>query len=158
MKLSPHFTLKELTKSDYAARKGISNDPPPEVIENLKALCENVLEPLRVAVATPVSISSGYRSPAVNKAIGGNPKGQHPLGEAADFEVFGFDNKLLAEKIISMELPFDQLILELYVPGQPNSGWLHVSHKRNGTNRAEVLTATKAANGKMAYTKGLPNT
>lgn len=155
LNLSPHFTLRELTRSEYAERNGINNDAPPEVVENLRALCVTILEPIRAVAGKPVSISSGYRSPAVNQAIGGNATGQHPRGEAADFECFGLDNLTLAEKIISMGLPFDQLILEFYVPGNANSGWVHVSHKRLGKNRGEVLTAS-TVNGKTVYTKGLP--
>ncbi len=155
MKVSAHFTLAELSRSDYAARKGVDNTPPPEVIENLKVLCEVILEPLRAAVEAPIRVNSAYRSPLVNKAIGGNPKGQHPAGQAADIEVYGLSNLDLAKKIVEMKLPFDQLILEAYVPGVAGSGWVHVSHKKEGKNRGQVLTATPVK-GKMVYSTGLP--
>lgn len=155
MQLSKNFSLRELTQSQHAARHGIDNTPPPEVVENLRALCTAVLQPLREAIGKSITITSGYRSPEVNKAIGGSTTGQHPKGEAADFECFSMDNKALAQKIIDMKLPFDQLILEFYVSGDPNSGWVHVSHRRDGKNRGQVLTASRGPDGKTKYTPGL---
>lgn len=153
VKLSPHFSLSELTRSEAATRGGFDNTPPPEAVEALRALCVNVLEPLRVAVGKPMRINSGYRGPEANRAVGGSATSQHCKGEATDIEIDGYDNKRLAEKIIEMKLPFDQLILEGYVAGNPNSGWVHVSHKKNA-NRGEVLTATFSG-GKATYKKGL---
>lgn len=148
--LSPHFTLAEMTRTSVKA----DNTPPPEVVENLRALCVNVLEPLRVAMGKPMRVNSGFRSAAVNKAVGGSNTSQHSTGEAADIEFDGFDNKALAEKIVAMKLPFDQLILEGHKEGDPNSGWVHVSHKRSGKQRKQVLTAT-FVQGKPTYTPGL---
>lgn len=155
MKLSAHFTLEEMTRSEAAQKRGLDNTPPPEAQENLKALCEKVLEPLRVAIGKPFKINSGFRGAAINAAVGGSNTSQHSKGEAADVECPGFDNRKLAEKIIEMKLPFDQLILENYKPSDPSSGWVHVSHKRTGKQRGEVLTAT-FVNGKPVYSKGLP--
>ena len=154
LQISKHFTLTELTRSETAARRGIDNTPPPDAIAALKKLCEAILEPLRADLGKPIHVSSAYRSPALNEAIGSKPTGQHPKGEAADFECFGFDNKALAERIIALKLPFDQLILEFYVPGDPNSGWVHVSHKLNGPQRGQVLRASSKG-GKTVYTAGL---
>lgn len=154
VKISPHFTLAELTRSEAAARGGFDNTPPPEAIEALRALCMNVVEPLRVAVGKPIRVNSAYRGPDANRAVGGSSSSQHCKGEAIDLEIDGFDNKKLAQKIVELKLPFDQLILEFYVPGDPNSGWVHVSHKRGGPQRGEVLRAVRE-NGKTVYKKGL---
>jgi uncharacterized protein YcbK (DUF882 family) len=124
MKLTQHFTLEEMTKSQTASRKGIDNTAPPEVVENLKALCENVLEKIRIHFGKPLSINSGYRGPKLNKAIGGAKNSQHMTGQAADIEMVGMDNKILF-CWIKDNLEFDQLILEYYKPGVPDSGWAH---------------------------------
>ena len=153
-KLSPNFTVGELSRSEAAARKGVDNTPTPEAIENLRALCEKVLQPLRDAMGKPMRINSAYRGPEANAAVGGSKTSQHMTGEAADVEFDGFDNKKLAQKIVDMKLPFDQLILEFYKPGDPNSGWVHVSHKRGGPQRGQVLRAVSAG-GKTVYEKGL---
>jgi uncharacterized protein YcbK (DUF882 family) len=138
MRLSQHFTLEEMIKSQTASRKGIDNTAPPEVVENLKALCENVLEKIRIHFGRPLSINSGYRGPKLNKAIGGAKNSQHMTGQAADIEMVGMDNKILF-CWIKDNLEFDQLILEYYKPGVPDSGWVHVSWNSNG-NRKQVLT------------------
>lgn len=154
MNLSKYFTVSELSRSEAAARKGVDNTPTPEALEALKALCVNVLDPLRIAMGKPIRVNSGYRGPEANKAVGGSATSQHCKGEAADIEIDGFDNKKLAEKIIELKLPFDQLILEFYKPGDPNSGWVHVSHKRGGKQRGEVLRAVTEG-GKTKYLAGL---
>ena len=153
MKLSENFSLQELLKSQTALRKGIDNKPTdPSVITNLQVLCEKVLQPIRDHFARPVVINSGYRCPKLNKAIGSSSKSQHTKGEAADIEIPGLSNKELAE-YIEDNLPFDQLILEFYTPGIPDSGWVHVSYKSEG-NRKSILTAMKE-NGKTVYKPGL---
>jgi|TARA_R110002020_G_scaffold65680_5_gene173307 zinc D-Ala-D-Ala carboxypeptidase len=127
MRLSENFYLRELTKSQIAERKGISNEPGKEEIENLRALCKNVLQPIRRNYKVPITPSSGYRSPPLNTAIGSSSTSQHVTGQAVDFEVPWVDNKVLAHWIIQ-NLIFDQLILEYYKEGDPNSGWVHVSY------------------------------
>lgn len=154
MQLTKNFSVAELSRSEAATRLGVDNTPPPEAIENLRALCEKVLQPLREAMGKPMRVNSGYRGPAANKAVGGSSTSQHCKGEAADIEFDGFDNKLLAQKIVDLKLPFDQIILEFYKPGDPNSGWVHVSHKRGGKQRGEVLRAV-SKDGKTVYEKGL---
>ena len=154
MNLSPNFTLAELTKSQTAARRGISNAPPPPVIARLRTLCTEVLEPLRAEVGGPIVINSGYRSPALNRVIGGADTSQHTLGEAADIERPGLSNLALAQAVIDAGLPFDQLILEAYDPDQPGSGWVHISY-RAGRLRRQVLTARVQRGGGMAYSNGL---
>jgi len=149
MKLSANFQLSELVKSQVAERKGIPNNPSPTQIDNLKALCVNVLQPIRSQFDSPVLISSGYRSGELNVAIGSSIKSQHGEGKAADIEVVGVDNKELAEWIRD-NLEFDQLILEFYRDGEPDSGWIHVSWS-SGENRNQILRALRNEDGKVEY-------
>ena len=137
MQLSGHFSLSELTKSQTATRKGISNKPTLEHIENLTELCNNILEPTRRNFSKPMVITSGYRSEELCEAIGSKTTSQHAKGEAADFEMFGLDNKSLA-KYIKNNLIFDQLILEFYKNDDPASGWVHCSYSKE-ENRKEAL-------------------
>ena len=141
MKLSANFQLSELVKSQTAERKGIPNNPSPAHIDNLKALCVNVLQPIRSHFDAPVMISSGYRSGELCIAIGSKPTSQHAEGKAADIEVVGVDNKILAQWIKD-NLEYDQLILEFYRDGEPDSGWVHVSWN-SGENRNSSLRAIK---------------
>ena len=125
MKLSRNFTLQELIKSDTAIRKGIDNNPNADQIEKLKTLCETILQPVRDHFGR-VKVTSGYRSPELCAAIGSSVNSQHAKAEAADFEVIGTDNAELADWI-NKNLDYDQLILEYYKVGEPNSGWIHCS-------------------------------
>lgn len=153
MNLSANFTLAEMTRSQTSARRGINNVPPPAVVLALTTLCREVLEPLRARVGGPIVINSGYRSPALNRAVGGAATSQHALGEAADIERPGMSNKALCEAILAAGIPFDQLILEAYNPAVPGSGWVHVSYRANRLRRS-VLTATVTKKG-MVYSEGL---
>ena len=148
MKLTENFSLSELTKSQTAERKGIDNTPSTEHQKNLKLLCESVLQPVRDHFGKVVTISSGYRSPALCEAIGSKSTSQHARGEAADFEIFGVSNKALADYIDS-ELHYDQLILEYWNESVPNSGWVHCSFSE-GNNRKQYLRAYKE-DGKTKY-------
>lgn len=150
MKLSYNFTLAELTKSEVAIRRAIDNTPTLAIIDNLQALVDNILQPIRNALG-PVIVTSGYRSPAVNVAVGGSPTSDHCLGMAADIEIVGLDNKVLAQYVRD-NFKFTQLILEFYIDGQPNSGWVHVSYDPKDL-KCEVLRAVKK-DGKTVYTKG----
>lgn len=141
MKLSPHFSLAEMTKSQTAERKGIDNTPNAEQVENLKQLCLNVLEYIRIHYNKPVTVNSGFRCKKLNTATGGSKKSQHMTGQAADIEIAGVDNLDLAKWIMN-NLNFDQLICEFYKPGIPDSGWVHVSWNTKG-NRKQVLTIDK---------------
>ena len=149
MELSKSFTLNELIKSQEATRLGIDNTPNEEQIQNLKILCEKILQPLRDFYGMPVSISSGYRSVALCEAIGSSAKSQHTKGQAADFEIFGVPNKEVAEFIVK-NLEYDQCILEFWNENEPNSGWVHCSYSSNG-NRMQYLKAEKL-NGRIVYT------
>ena len=150
VQLSKNFSLRELTASQTAERKGIGNTPSPEHQENLKLLCENVLQPVRDHFNRVVSISSGYRSPALCEAIGSKTTSQHAKGQAADFEIYGLSNGELATWIKD-KLDYDQLILEFWTPTSSNSGWVHCSFNSEG-NRKEYLRAYKNE-GKTKYEK-----
>ena len=147
MNLTRNFSLLELTKSDTAIRKGINNNPSAEQIEKLKLLCENILQPVRDHFGR-VKITSGFRSVELCLAINSSANSQHARAEAADFECPGVDNAELADWI-KRELPYDQLILEFYTPGEPNSGWIHCSYTE-GTPRASFLHAFRSE-GKTKY-------
>ena len=149
MKLTENFSLNELTKSQTAERKGIDNTPSTEHQENLKSLCEMILQPIRDHFGQVVSVSSGYRSPELCVAIGSSTKSQHARGESADFEIFGVSNKELAD-YIDQNLDYDQLILEYWKgEDEPNSGWVHCSFNTQG-NRKQYLRAYKE-NGSTKY-------
>jgi zinc D-Ala-D-Ala carboxypeptidase len=148
VQLSKNFSLLELTKSQTAARKDIDNTPSTEHQENLKRLCESILQRVRDHFNRVVSVSSGYRSEALCLAIGSKTTSQHAKGEAADFEIFGVSNKELADWI-NENLYYDQLILEYWKESDPNSGWVHCSFSLNG-NRKQYLKAYKE-NGRTKY-------
>lgn len=140
MNLTKNFDLDELTRSDYAERMGIDNTPSEIVIANLKAVCENVLEPLQEIVKKPISIHSGYRSSDVNKGIGGSATSQHVDGKAVDITVKGMTVDELFE-IASKYVPYDQIIHEF-------GRWVHISY--SNPLRRTKLWAVKQ-NGKTAY-------
>jgi zinc D-Ala-D-Ala carboxypeptidase len=151
VKLSQNFTIQEYIKSQTALRQGIDNTPTEEHMGNATALFRNVVQKVRDQFGVTV-INSGYRGEALNKAVGGSSKSQHCKGEAVDIECPGTPNYDVA-KWIEDNLDFDQLILEFYTPGVPDSGWVHVSYKSEG-NRKSVLTAMKE-DGKTVYKPGL---
>jgi len=154
MNLSANFTLKELTKSDTATRLGIDNSPDEAVIESLKLLCENVLQPVREHFGKSVTVNSGYRSPELNSspAVGGSKTSDHCKGMAADIEIAGIANADLAQWIMD-NCDYTQLILEFYTQGIPDSGWVHISYDPTNLKMQE-LTAVKVA-GKTQYLNGL---
>ena len=116
---------------------GIDNVPKDEeVIENLRNLCLEVLQPLRDYVGAPIHINSGYRCPELNEALDGVKGSQHLSGQAADIHVENTEHLLKMMHFIMDETDFDQLIWEKNKAGVQ---WLHVSHKRNGNNRHQVL-------------------
>lgn len=143
-KLSEHFSLSEFTISQEAARRGLDNTPTPEIVENMKALCENILEPLRTALG-PVVVTSGYRAPAVNVSIGGAQNSQHTEGKAADIHIPGVDLKTVFNYIFR-NLSFDQVIYEF---GQ----WVHVSYDAN-KRRGTGLLASHSAAGTVYTNQG----
>ena len=151
MKLSENFSLKELTRSQTAIRKGIKNVPDNEQLVSLTVLATKILQPCRKQFGS-ISITSGLRVLELNRAIGSGDKSQHCKGEAADFEAYSTSNRKLAEWVEAY-LEFDQLILE-YPGPDPRDGWVHCSYKRDGSNRRQVLTAVKEGS-KTVYKKGL---
>jgi hypothetical protein len=131
---------------------GLDNTPDDAALENLKTLCEKVLQPVRDHFGKSVTVNSGYRSPESNAAVGGSKTSDHCKGQAADIEIDGLPNPELAKWIMD-NLDYTQLILEFYTQGQPNSGWVHVSYDPNNLKKQE-LTAVKVA-GKTQYLQGL---
>lgn len=152
MQLSQNFSLKELTVSDTAIRKGLDNTPNETVIANLKTLAENILQPVRDHYGKSVKVNSGYRSPDVNASVGGSKTSDHCKGQAADIEITGVANGDLA-KYIAENFKFTQVILEFYTQGVPDSGWVHVSYDANDL-KCQTLTAVKK-DGKTVYLPGL---
>lgn len=131
-----YFTIKELSASSEARRMGIDNTPTPEARANLTALVEAVLDPLRERYGYPVHVSSGYRCPRLNKAVGGAETSQHEEGEAADIYVVKAKEMAMLFSLIYYLLPYDQLIWEKGDDEAP--AWIHVSY-REGANRRECL-------------------
>jgi zinc D-Ala-D-Ala carboxypeptidase len=152
MNLTANFSLHELTKSETALRLDLDNTPDDEATENLRMLCEMVLQPVRDHYGKGVKVNSAYRSPESNAAVGGSKTSDHCKGMAADIEIPGVANADLAQWIMD-NLDYTQLILEFYTPGIPDSGWVHVSYDPANLKKQE-LTATKVA-GKTQYLPGL---
>ena len=145
MKLTEHFSLDELTASETALRKGIDNAPPPAVTERLRMLAATLEQVRSLLGNNSIRISSGYRSLALNRAIGSGDLSAHVLGYAVDFTCPGFGTpKEVANKIAESPIKFDQLIYE--------GTWIHLSV--DPRNRREVLTA-HFGKGKTSYTKGI---
>ena len=155
MKLTNNFTLEELTKSETALRQNIDNTPTVDVVENLTRLAEKVLQPVREHYGKGVKVNSGFRSMAVNAAVGGvqgAKPSDHTRGMAADIEIPGLPNAELAQWI-EANLEYTQLILEFYTQGIPDSGWVHVSYDPANLKK-QSLTAVKQ-DGKTVYLPGL---
>lgn len=148
MKLSQNITLDMLTRSQTASRKGIDEqfNPPQEIIEKLKGLCENVIERL-LLIFPDLFISSGYRSEALNAAIGGANSSQHTKGEAVDLQITKSSNICIAQVLIRAGIEFDQMIVEFGTMEKPS--WIHVSWKKDG-NRGQILRA-ELVKGKTVY-------
>jgi hypothetical protein len=150
MKISTHLNLAEVTRSDSAKRHGIDNTPTAEHLENFKLLAEKVFEPIRLHFKTPIFISSGYRSKALNDFIGGSASSQHCKGQAIDIDMDGskggVTNKMVFDFIVS-RLDFDQIIWEFGTDSNPD--WVHVSYVKTG-NRKQKLKAVRVG-GKTVY-------
>jgi hypothetical protein len=144
MQLSEHLSLAEVTRSDTAKRRGISNMPTEAHLANFKLLAENIFEPIRKHFAKPIFISSGYRSAELNKAIGGAASSQHCSGEAIDIDMDGrpggVTNKMVFD-FIKENLNFDQLIWEFGTDTNPD--WVHVSYESTGKQRKQILKAVR---------------
>jgi len=136
MKLSTHFSLAEFTTSQTAARRGIDNTPPPDVMAALHRTALG-LEMVRALIQVPIQITSGYRSPALNKAVGGSARSQHTRGEAADIVAPGFGTpaELVRAIVAHPEIPFDQCILEF-------GSWCHISFTDKPRRQALIIDRT----------------
>jgi hypothetical protein len=149
MQLSKNLALAEVTRSETAKRKGISNMPTPEHLENFKKLAENVFQPIREHFGVPIHISSGYRSAALNKAVGGSASSQHCTGEAIDIDMDGTSiTNAQIFNFIKDNLNFDQMIWEFGTDKNPD--WVHVSYESTGKQRKQILVA-KRVGGKTTY-------
>ena len=151
MKISEHIDLSEIIRSESAKRNGISNMPTEEHLANFKVLAENVFEPIRNNFRCPISISSAYRSQALNKLVKGSATSQHCTGEAIDIDMDGTPYDVTNAMIfdyIKDKLEFDQLIWEF--GDKKNPDWVHVSYESTGKQRKQILKATKV-DGKTHY-------
>lgn len=149
MSISKHISYKEGVYSRTATRLGIKNNPNAEQMENMIAIAEEVFEPLRAYVGGPIKINSFFRSPELNKAIGGSTKSQHCHGQAIDLDdTFGRCTNAEMFKFIKEHLDFDQIIWEF--GNDENPDWVHVSYVSPGQNRKRCLKAFKE-NGKTNY-------
>lgn len=147
MNLTPHFTLEEMIRSEYAIRHGLDNTPSDEVLTNLRVLCEG-LERVRDVLGVPVHVLSGYRSLVINASVKGAKDSQHMKGQAADIEAPAYGSPLEIARAIFLnrdKIPFDQLINE--------SGWVHISF--SDQPRGDVLTAHFSRFAPTTYTRGL---
>jgi len=134
MQLSPHFTLAELTVSQSAARLGIDNNPPANVIKNLQRTALG-LEGVRMLLGAPVLVSSGYRSPALNKAVGGSKNSQHMTGQAVDFICPGFGSPAqIVKTLVNSGMAYDQVIIEF-------DRWVHLSFADKPRRQALIIDA-----------------
>lgn len=152
MKLSKNLSLAEVTKSTTAKRLGINNVPDDEwVIENLRQVAINVFQPLRDAFGCPIYVSSGYRGPELNRAIGGSLRSQHMEGRALDLDADVYGNCTNSEIFdwIRENVAFDQMVWEF--GDQDNPDWVHVSYVHDGVNRGRCLKACRDDEGKVYY-------
>ncbi len=146
MRLSKNFVLSEITRSNTARRKGISNEPEKEHLANLQTIITELIQPMRDAIG-PIRVTSGYRSPKLNRAIGGSSRSQHCKGQAMDLQFWKdgqMNNKVMYDWVLDSGLEFDQMINEF------DYAWIHISFK-TGKNRKQVLEAYKNDQGKTAY-------
>ncbi len=143
MSLSPHFTLRELTRTST----GLPNDPSPSQVAALTSLCLHVLEPIRALLGVPLRITSGFRGAAVNAAIKGAAGSQHMRGEAADIVPVGVDVETAMGLIAAARLPVDQVIV------YPRGGFLHVSYAAQRVNRGELLRSAASGGSGGPYSR-----
>ena len=146
MRLSKNFTLSEVTRSNTAKRLGIDNTPKNQHLKNMQRLITNLIQPMRDSLG-PIRITSGYRSPELNRAIGGSKKSQHSKAEAVDIQFWSegqMNNRILYDWVLKSNIEFDQMINEF------NFAWIHISLKQKN-NRKEVLEAYKDKDGDTAY-------
>lgn len=152
MKLSKNLTLKEAVKSNTATRKGIDNTPDHWAIDNLRAIAENVFQPIRDHFGVPIGVSSGFRSKELNKAIGGSKYSQHMVGESLDLDadIYGRVTNSELFNYVKKNLEWDQMIWEFGDDEEPN--WVHISYKSYLPNRKQIRRARRDEKGMIYYT------
>tara|TARA_R100000458_G_C8163409_1_gene166617 strand:- start:188 stop:655 length:468 start_codon:yes stop_codon:yes gene_type:complete len=146
MRLSKNFTLSEVARSNTARRLGIDNTPKNHHLKSMQRLITNLIQPMRDALG-PIRITSGYRSPELNRAIGGSKKSQHSKAEAVDIQFWSegqMKNQIIYDWVLKSGIEFDQMINEF------DFAWIHISLKEKN-NRKEVLEAYKDKDGDTAY-------
>lgn len=150
--LSPNLSLAEVTKSDTAIKNGISNLPSQEHYDNLAAIANKIFQPIRQHFGKPIAVTSGYRSPALNKKVGGSATSAHCAGQALDLDadVFGGLTNADIFNYVKANLEYDQIIWEFGTDKNPD--WVHIGYKKDGGNRKQNLKAVRV--GKT--TKYLP--
>ncbi len=141
MKLSPHFSLAELTRSNTGARLGISNNPPATIVARLRRTAEFMENVREICGGRPVTVFSGYRGPKLNAAVGGSKTSSHMDGDAVDFKIVGLSIKATVDLLRNSGLEFDQVIDEF-------NSWVHIGF--GPRNRRQVISARKVA-GKTVY-------
>lgn len=148
MKLSPNFELSELLHSQEAIRRGIDNTPTSTIVAELQRLAQLILQPLRDHLGRPIVISSGYRSPALNRAVGGSPNSDHMAGRAADITVPGMKIRDVCLTVVQLRLPYSVVIME-------GGAWCHVATPGEGVEpRRQQLTAVFGPSG-VQYLQGI---
>jgi hypothetical protein len=143
---TPHFSLEELSRSDVALRRGWDNTPNAGEQANLRRLCETLLEPVRVMLGVTVQVSSGFRSPMLNQAIGGAAGSAHMDGRAADFVPQGISLQEAFDEIRLSSLPYDQVIIEC-------GAWIHLACAREGENPRRMALKASGHAGAWVYTR-----
>ena len=146
MRITEHFTLEELTDSATARRRNISNRPNDRIVLALTELCNVLLEPLRKRYGRPIRVNSGYRSPELNRVVGGAANSQHMYGEAADLCAATPAENMKLYHLIRNSFTFDQVIAEEYDVNTGTCAWVHVSYKISG-NRGNALVKYKGRKG-----------
>jgi len=155
MRLSKNFVLSEIIRSNTAKRLGISNEPKKEHLKNLQRIITSIIQPMRDDLG-PIRISSGYRSPSLNRAINGSNKSQHTKGQALDLQFWkegNMCNKEIYDWVLESDIEFDQMINEF------DYSWIHLSLKEE-KNRKQVLIAYKDEDNDTKYKyapEDLPN-
>lgn len=157
MQLTKNFTLDELTRSATATRLRLNNTPDERATTNLRQSARGLWQPVRDILGVPMVVSSGYRNPTLNRAIGGSTTSAHCYGLAIDFTAPRFGNtrqiaKKLATELKARDIKFDQLILEF---PDDHRTWIHLGYKSpSGKQRGQLLTAVKRG-GRTVYLSGL---
>lgn len=150
MQLSANFSLEELSFSSTGQRHGIDNTAPPAIVGELTRLCTDVLEPARAILGAPLHVDSGYRCPAINALVKGNPNSQHMLGQAADVIPQNVSLRDAFDQLrASASLPYDQIILEC-------GTWIHLSCAHDGAVPRRMMLDGELVNGEWVYTEVTP--